>query len=279
MKIELNTRWTRGDSEIHLFRKMSNILEVNYDTLFIQETHQRRISYHSQTVNQEVFRELSDLWIIAYSPMQKRIRTTFLQAKYHRKNILPEEFFKGDYFRYELLSQRPQLLHGGTLNFPLDVLYSSCCDSVGSYGIFYIGNDDHINMAYCCASNLSTVDQPTTYGQFSVNLSFPKESQEVKFCNCFHCAELNYTFEIDSFTYHLLQLNIGEELGYNYPGLIFLRNFFTRNITTGNVSLLTTINDILRRNHNNEGGDDSFKSEGGNPNILLINVDRREDKR
>jgi len=279
MKIELNTLWTKGDTEIHLFRKMSDILQANYDTLFIKETHQRRISYHSETINREAFRELSDLWIIAYSPVKKRIRTTFLQAKYHRKNILPDEVFKGDYFQHELLSTRPELLNGGTLNFPLNVLSRSCCDSVGSYGIFYVEDDNCLNMAYCCASNLSTTDYPATYGQFSVNLSFPKDSQGVKFCECFKCAEFNYTFEIDTFTDHLLQLNIGEELGYNFPGLIFLRNFFIRNMTTFNASLLlTTIADILDRDNNSGRGEDFFKTEGGNPNILLVNVDRKENK-
>ncbi len=276
MKAQLNHRWSKGDSEIHLFRKMSDILSANYDTLFIRETHQRRISYHSETINHEASRELSDLWIIAYSPRQKRVRTTYLQAKYHRKNILPHGVFKGDYFQYELLAHRPILLHGGAMNFPLDVLSGSCCDSVGSYGIFYIEDDGFLNLAYCCASNLSFVEQPTTYGQFSINLSFPDDPQGIKFCKCFTCAEFNYTFEIDTFTDHLLQLHIGEELVYNYPGLIFLRNFFMRNITGSNVSsLINTIDDIVGGNNNTGGDDDFFKSEGGNPNILLINVDKK----
>lgn len=49
----------KRDSEIHLDRKMSDILRVNYYTFIIKETHKLRISYQSQTISREECRELS----------------------------------------------------------------------------------------------------------------------------------------------------------------------------------------------------------------------------
>ncbi|MCS4302399.1 hypothetical protein [Chryseobacterium sp. BIGb0232] len=275
MKSQLNQIWALGDTEIDLFRKMSNILSIEYGTLFIEETHQHRICFDSNVINEPAYRELSDLWIIAYSPIEKRIRMTFLQAKYHRKNLLPSRIFHGDYFQYELLSTRPLLTHGSSFNFPANILKFDCCDSVGSYGVFYIDYDKKIDMAYCCASQLTADNEPTSYRQFFVNLSFPPitVSEQIIKCRCNICSELNYTFDIDIFTENLLELNIGAEVLQEHFDIIsFLKFFLQRNLINENLNqLLDLINDDF--NGGRIDGNDFFKSEGGNPHILLINVD------
>lgn len=277
MKLQLNKAWIAGDTEVDLFRKMSKILSATYNVTFVEETHQHRISYHSNTINQTALRELSDLWIIAFSQSQKRIRTTFLQAKYHRNNILPTGVFHADYFQYELLSTRPKLLSGSSFNFPADILTFSCCDSIGTYGVFYIDSTKSIDMAYCCASNLNVGSVPTTYGQFSVDLAFPTIPSAVNNCNCDVCSELNYTYDIDVFTDNLLQLNIGAEIQF-YPEILdYVKNILRKNNIISMPDLFNLIDETLDFNSgdnkiNNENLD---KFEDGNPNILIINVDER----
>lgn len=277
MKLQLNNEWSLGDSEIDLFRKMSQILSRNYNTLFIEETHQHYIHYHSPTVNQTACREISDLWIIAYSPSQKRIRMTFLQAKYHRKDIRPTRVFHGDYFQYELLANRPQLIDGGRFRFPLNILRFGCCDSLGSYGIFFVDDNKNIDMAYCCASWLTASDTPSHYGQFIVNLSFPPHTvdEDTVDCNCNICSELNYTFDIDVFTNYLLDLKIGSELFFeNNDILLYVKNFLLKNDNIPDTTtLINLINDGFIRNQ--DSGDNLFKYDGGNPYILIIDVDKK----
>lgn len=276
MKTQLNHAWSKGDSEIKLFRKMSEILSTNYNVAFIEETHLHTISYHSATINQTAARELSDLWIITFSPSKKRIRTTFLQAKYHRQNILPSGTFKGDYFQFELLSTRPPLLTGSSFNFPADILSFSCCDSVGTYGVFYIDDTASIDMAYCCASKLTPAAVPTTYGQFSVPLIFPTDPISINSCNCNTCGELNYTYDIDFFTNNLLQLKIGAEIQF-YPEIV---SFVRTALSTSTVNNTATSELISLIDNGFRGPTDTSetvnRSSEGNPHILIINVDEKE---
>lgn len=281
MKLQLNNEWRLGDSEIDLFKKMSQILSRSYNTLFIEETHQHYIHYHSPTVDQTACREISDLWIIAYSPSEKRIRMTFLQAKYHRKDIRPTRVFHGDYFQYELLANRPQLIDGGRFRFPLNILRFGCCDSLGSYGIFYVDNNKRIDMAYCCAKMLTISDKPSSYGQFIVSLSFPPQTvnEDTGNCNCNICSELNYTFDIDVFTHYLLHLKIGSELFFkNTDILLFIKNLLQRTVNIQVITpLINLINDSFDSNPNL--GDNLFKFDEGNPNILITDVDKKEDSK
>lgn len=275
MKVQLNSLWRRTDSEVDLFRKMSDVLKLTYNLTFVQETHQRRITYYSNTISQNAQRELSDLWIIAFSPSQKRIRTTFLQAKYHRANLLPSGIFHADYFQFELLSTRANLLNGGTFNFPLDTLSSGCCDSVGCYGIFYIDNSASIDMAYCTAKLLSNTSvPPTSYRQVAVNLSFPNLPIAVNNCSCNVCSELNYTYDIDFFTQNLLELNIGAEVQFHPTLLTFIKGLIlTLPSTTAVNQLINTIDNIFESR--DIIVDTTGNAEDGSPNILIINVDEK----
>ena len=273
MKAELNIAWEKGDTEIDLFRKMSIILSEIYNVAFIAETHQHRVSYYSNTISQIAQRELSDLWIIAFSPSQNRIRTTFLQAKYHRKNLLTSGIFHADFFQFELLSTKATLLTGSSFNFPEDCLSFSCCGSVGSYGVFYVDNTTSIDMAYSSAEILTAATSPTNYGQISVDLSFPTSPISINNCNCIICSELNYTYDIDFFTKNLLQLNIGAELQINPKMLAYIRALLSKlDASTTTTQLITTINNISPIDDANNNLE--MKSEG-NPNVLIINVDEQ----
>lgn len=273
MKKQLNTIWKKGDTEIDLFRKISTILGTIYNVAFIAETHQHRVSYYSNTISQIALRELSDLWIIAFSPAQNRIRTTFLQAKYHRKNLLPSGIFHADFFQYELLSTKATLLSGSSYNFPTDCLSFSCCGSVGSYGVFYIDSTTSIDMAYSSADILTAATSPTNYGQISVDLSFPSVPISINNCSCNICSELNYTYDIDYFTRNLLQLNIGAELQIHPEMLAYVRKLLSRVTNSEAISqLLTTIDNITP---SNDVESDLEMKNDGNPNILIINVDEK----
>ena len=153
---------------------MSSILSARYNVTFVGVTHQQYVSFHCKNINQIATREISDLWIISFSPSLQKARMTFLQAKYHRANLSQQHrTFRGDYFQYELLSQRPTLttIVGQKFNFPPDILSFSCCGSIGSYGVFFIDNNDQIDLAYCSAEYLTTNSiLPTAYGQYLIDL-------------------------------------------------------------------------------------------------------------
>ncbi len=184
--------------------------------------------------------------------------------------------FHADYFQFELLSTRPQLLSGSSFNFPHDILSFSCCDSIGTYGVFYVDNTKSIDLAYCCASLLAASLTPNNYGQISVDLTFPQNSISVSNCHCNACSELNYTYDIDFFTNNLLQLNIGSELEY-YPQILsYVKSALRRLKANPVVSDLITFVDGLNIDTNiDETVNESWE---GSPNILIINVDEKASR-
>lgn len=277
MKTELNKISTTKDTEVMLFRNMSSILSATYHVAFIGETHQQYVTYQSVTVGRAAKREISDLWIVAFSPTQSQIRMTFLQAKYHR-GVLDHHnrTFSGDYFQFELLSQRPTLLTNVNhkYNFPLTILSFSCSDSVGSYGVFFIDAAGQIDLAYCCAKNLSRkTPLPTSYRSYPVDLDIPfYHGKKLNPCSCGKCLELESCFDIDTFTDAILKLEIGAELVHHPIIISFVRNVLnphTSNATVkqfvdfvDNSGLITTF-----------GSNESFESL--TPNLLLVNVDKK----
>ncbi len=277
MKAQLNAVWKTVDTEVDIFRKMSNILKVNYHVAFIEETHQHSITYYSPTVRRNAIRELSDLWIIAFSPSKKRIKTTFLQAKYHNSNILLARIFRADFFQFELLSTRPSLLKGSIFNFPPDALSFGCCNSVGCYGVFYIDSTATIDMAYCSANLLTNRSvAPKRYRQAPVNLVFPSVPISVSNCNCNVCTELNYTYDIDFFTQNLLELNIGAELQVHPQMLSFVKNIMIRMSNTIAINqLINTIDSFVESGLWDMINESTKNINPGNPNIFIINVDEK----
>ncbi len=277
MKFELNQIATITNSEIDLFRKMSSILSLKYNVTFIGETHQQYVEYHSAQVGQIVRKEISDLWIISFSPTKQKARMTFLQAKYHRANLNRHlATFYGDFFQFELLSQRPTLTNvvGQRFNFPLDILSFSCCSSIGSYGVFFIDSKKQIDLTYCSAQYLTTTSTlPVLYRAKTIDLNIPYYStHQLTPCGC-GCSELVSCFDIDTFTDSILALEIGVELSHHPHILGFVQGVVKNNnnsIATN--QFINFINNFQITNIN-----DNTNFEGSPVNILIINTDEKKE--
>lgn len=276
MKSQLNAAWLPGDKEVDLFRKMGTILSSLYKVSFIQEVHQRRIRFKSMAVAVEARREIADLWIIAYSPKRKKAKMTFLQAKYHKTHLGHPGVFSAEFFQYELLSKRLLLTRGGKLDLPSEILASSCCDSVGSYGVFYLDASKNLDMAYSSANELISLSPPPkTYGQHHIDLQFPSKVQSVGQCNsCFSCTERNFTLEIDIFTQSLLDLEIGADIYHNDEILDFIRSVIVKKAATDPTVLdfAEFVSDVPPT-ASGDGGTDNPDGGGLPAHLLLINVD------
>lgn len=277
MKIELNRIATIANSEIDLFRKMSTILSSQYNVTFIGETHQQYIKYKSAQVGKIVRREISDLWIISFSPTKQKARMTFLQAKYHRANLNSRlKKFYGDFFQFELLSQRPTLINivGKRFNFPLDILSFSCCSSVCSYGVFFIDSKKKIDLAYCSAKYLKTTSAlPTLYRPKTIDLNIPyKAIHNLTPCGCGY-SELVSCFDIDTFTKSILELEIGVELSL-YPHILgFVQGVIKKNNNSdASNQFINFTNNFQTTNIN-----DNANFDGSPINILVINTDKRKE--
>jgi len=275
MKSQLNNNSTINDSEITLFKNMSAILSATYHVAFVEETHQHYVSYTSPQARQTATREISDLWIIAFSPSHNKMRMTFLQAKYHRA-ILNRQHnsFKGDFFQYELLSQRPTLSAnvGKSYNFPLDILSFSCCASIGSYGVFFIDSNNQIDLAYCSANGLTNKSaSPQVYASVRIDLEIPYYQPPLtSLCNCSHCSELISCFDIDTFTNAIVQLEIGAEITL-YPNILsFVRKVLQKLSSNNTVKQsIDFIDNLLPPN-----ADEDIAAFDGLPtNLLIINTD------
>jgi hypothetical protein len=257
---------------------MSSILSTNYNVAFVEETHQQYVSYKSLQVGQIATREISDLWIISFSPTKQRVRMTFLQAKYHRATLNHfHRTFKGDYFQYELLSQRPMLtaVVEQRYNFPLDILSHSCCDSIGSYGIFFIDNSNHIDLAYCSANYLTVTNAlPRKYASYLAHLNIPyNNTPQISLCACNQCSELISCFDIDTFTNSILQLEIGAEL-IHFPSILtFIRSVLQRQTTNTTLSQLI---DFIDSQQYQVLNDDNANFDGLPSNLLIINTDEKK---
>lgn len=277
MKIELNQIATTGNSEIDLFRKMSSILSSKYNVTFIEETHQQYVEYKSAQIGQIARREISDLWIISFSPTKQKARMTFLQAKYHRANLnqhLPT--FYGDFFQFELLSQRPILTNvvGQKYNFPLDILSFSCCSSVGSYGVFFIDSNKQIDLAYCSAEYLSTTSSlPTFYKQKTIDLNIPYFATKQLTQRACGCSELVSCFDIDTFTNSILSFEIGVEISF-YPNIL---GYVQSVIKNNNNSVATNQFINFTNNFQITSFNDNTSFDGTPISILIINTDERKE--
>lgn len=282
MKAQLNAVWAPADGEVDLFRKMSTILSSSYKVAFIQEVHKRSIRFMSTTVSVEARREIADLWIIAYSPSRKKVKMTFLQAKFHKAHLARPGIFSAEFFQYELLSKRLMLSSGGKLDLPKDILNSGCCDSVGSYGIFYLDATDKLELAYCSANELRSLSlQPKVYGQHHIDLQFPVTAQAVGNCNtCTACTERNYTYEIDVFTKSLLDLEIGADIYHNDKVLDFIRSVIVKKaVSDPTISdFVQFINDVPPLGGDGGGAGDNSDDIGMPAHLLIINVDGEEEK-
>lgn len=240
MKVEFNTAIaTIEKSEINLFKEMGVILNNSKSTDFYQacETHQKYVEFNSNITSSKTRCEISDLLLIAYSRSRKKIRITFLQAKFNRKkwDKGKKRFrFNSSVRQYNLLSERFKIHHSNAHNLPKDIL-ASCSPSIGSFGIFYYPKYpevSEINFTYCVAnqlekySNISKENiQKNRAKGFYINMD--KEGEK-------DGDELLVTFDMDTFHSAFTNLEIGALIDnsndsvLNY--LINLTEFFLRQI-------------------------------------------------
>lgn len=278
MKKELNdyikNKCKKTYGEIKLFEEMQRYLSAKYVCTFIAETHQFYVDFESPTTKCNKKRELSDLWIISYSPRYKKAKMTFLQAKFekNKKPITIPFNFKGDYFQYDLLSKRPILKSRNKFNFPNTILSSALSDSVGSFGVFYFDKKNRLDFAFSIASEIS----------FNKKAVCKTKSRQLRFNgNCLNTElritkeldiELTSTLNADSFEYGLINLFIGTPIENDKQMINFLQTYFLKLTSDNNIQDFVKFLSLI-------GGETNLDMEGNNrrnSNIMLINIDGRK---
>lgn len=223
-------------SEVNLFRQMMLCFKFYYGaTVIIDETHSRYVGFASTdpTTKQpirNVTREISDLHIITYSPLLRVARETYLQAKVARNGygLQADGTFKfnGDWFQYDLLSRRPQLLrplkkkpyYRCSCN-PL-FLSSAIFPSIGSYGVFYVDGNNQIDFAYQPANLLRLQSNNTTLCQFKIDTNLSKYGTPL------NIPDLQYSYDADEFEYAVTHNLIGTPLQCGCVPFCLRRNLF-----------------------------------------------------
>lgn len=275
MKRELNQKYKHGFNEIDLFQEMANVLKTNYKVSFVRETHKHMVDFNSSTITQTIQREISDLWIITYSPIRKLAKMTFLQAKFHRQALKSPFEFKGEFFQYELLSKRPNIVNiGRRYNLPSDILSFAKNDSIGTYGVFYFDNIRKIDMAYSTAALLSPKSIATHNTQTNVSLVFPNINSNSCLLKHYKSAQLELaaTLNIDCFVDGLLGFLIGAEIQSNKAILSTLKTTILK-ISQDDVS--REFIEFIDSFEVNDNFNNSNIIEGISGNILLINVENK----
>lgn len=269
MKQIFNRVASHADGEVALFKKLAKILACNYNVTFIKETHQDYVSFYSETLSTKVKREISDLWIIMYSPIKRQARMTFLQAKYQpndwwRSNRFS---FKGDFFQHELLSTRPQI---ESVQFPDNILSYTSNSSIGSFGVFYHDSFGDIDLAFASADSIQcTARIPTTSRSAKRTMEFPDIGMLDFLVKKENECSLTATLSINSFTSALLNLMIGADILIDRTILSFVSKSL-KYCAINNPEVKDFLNFIegldIRINDNVRGADNI-------PNIILINID------
>lgn len=276
IKTALNKEYNKAtDGEILLFRKLSSILEKKYSSTFIEEIHQRRIKYTSFAIDREVCRELSDLWIIVYSPNQQKAKMTFLQAKYIKHNIstIPL-YFSADYFQFELLKMRI-ILNESSMNFPKNILSYTNNETIGTYGIFYRDSEDTVEFAYCSAARMNCFSSPLSSSRHNSRMSLP-ENLEIPNSLFINNEEIClYACDVNSFTKNLIDFKIGAEITENNDIVNFIATYFNSNRFLEN-NVIKDFKEFLKELKTikyidiNDTRDNSPFVKG----ILLVNIDK-----
>jgi len=130
--------------EIPLFRAMCTSLTSLSKQFDVEEyhgnSHQVVFTGNGSYARSNARCELSDLMIVAYSPITKNVRLTYLQAKSERAtlNSVCGREFSANLEQWFLLSNRPKISGvGNSFNPPGDLLSSAILPSVGSFAFFY----------------------------------------------------------------------------------------------------------------------------------------------
>lgn len=276
IKTSLNKEYNKAtDGEILLFRKLSSILGKKYSSTFIEEIHQRRIKYTSFAIDREVCRELSDLWIIVYSPSQQKVKMTFLQAKFikHKISTVPL-YFSADYFQFELLKMRI-ILNESSMNFPKNILSYTNNETIGTYGVFYKDSEDTVEFAYCSASRMNCFSKPLSSSKHISRMSLP-ENLVIPNSVIINEEEVClYACDINSFTKNLIDFKIGAEITENNDIVNFIATYFNSNRYLANnvikdfIEFLKGLNTIKHIEINDTKDNLPFVK-----GILLVNIDK-----
>jgi len=279
MKIELNRyiKQNKTFDETDLFREMSKYLSKSHNSLFIEETHQHYVNFISPTTGCQITRrEISDLWMISYSPKKKKAKMTFLQAKLlkNKKSVTVPFKFKGDFYQYDLLANRPKINDLSGFKFPKFILKNAVSDAIGTYGIFYYDNKNRLDFSFSVANDLIRNKKKVNCNTKIRTLYF-EERQYFKVTPTLPCPkiydiELRNTISADCFEFSLLNLFVGSPISEKDRNLIiFLKRFFSNIKGTENFIEFLNIYDVIDENNNN------FEVTGS-PNILLLNTDIKE---
>lgn len=273
MKKLFNLLVSLYDNEISLFRKLTKLLAIDYKVTFVQETHKELVTFDSCILNTEVRKEISDLWIIMYSPKKRNAKMSFLQVKKHPFNnrITNPFMFKGDCLQHELLSQRPQIRNS---QFPQDILSFTDNDSIGTFGVFYKDYLGQIDFAYSTAKSITSCGCPV-YNKRSAYRTMimpdvginPYIEEYYDICNE---RSIVSTLNLDIFIGGILNLMIGAEIHKDHQIMNFLNKTLSYFVTTNPEikDFLNFIETMDIRIDDNVRGIDNI------PNIALINVDR-----
>lgn len=277
MKSTLDAYFKRNPScnEIDLFRAMNAHLSNHYATVFVDETHMHYVDYQSKVAGRKIRRELSDLWIISFSPNRGFARMTFLQAKYEKRCALKSMPFRfnGDYYQYELLSDRPLISDVSGYGFPANILSDADSDSVGSFGVFYYNSNNNLDFAYSVASDLHSNSVPSgNCAKRVLYFSNLHPNMTALGYTSKSGLEIWSTYDMDVFEYGLLQLLIGTPLRKGSALVMDVKRLFggmsgTHRVIDQFVDFLSDID-----NREPEGG----RPSSGNPRILLINADAED---
>lgn len=269
MKQIFNSILYSTDKEVALFRKLAKILALNHRVTFIEETHQNYVSFDSVTIGKTVKREISDLWIIMYSPDKRQARMTFLQAKFQPLNWWRSNcfFFNGDFFQHELLSKRPQIKSS---QFPENILSYTDNSSIGSFGVFYQDCYGNIDLAFAVADSIQCATSiPVTSKLANRTMKFPDLGIKKFIVELKHKDSIIATHSIDVFTTGLLNMMIGADFLGDSSILSFVKKTlkYCANNNTEVKYFLNFIEELDISIDNNVRGTDNI------PNIILINID------
>lgn len=250
--------------EVDLFRRMLLDLKHYYHaTVVASETHQHYVCFDAVDpitgANVNKRREISDLFIIAYSPNLRIARATFLQAKVARNNkgLDGNVFtFNGEYYQYYLLSQRP-MFRCANCGLPYYVLQDAYLSSIGSYGVFYKDTNNKVDFAYQPAGHLiqlASTNIKTWHFQYDNSQTYytPKG-----------IPDLYCTYNLDVFERELINLRLGSPLTIDrrhWPYPHFWWHQLARSIVSSNQSV-HLINEVI-------SGVGEFE------NFLIDNVER-----
>ena len=232
-----------------------------YSKVYARKTHGYRIKFVPSLFYQQLWnfstvkKEISDVFVIAFSLQKHMIRMTHLQAKYLREaHISTKPFtFELDTGQFYMLSNRLEILDNKGLYPPTILSHPLLSDSIASYGVFYSDANGDMDMAFELASLIKPIDlEPYPAATCSkehvfatttdllgylnhkgvqpcwscpVTQQCPTCPQPHACCNSY-CYELLSTLSIDKFEQELYDMHVGTRVDLYLPIIRWLSGIF-----------------------------------------------------